>query len=244
MRHVVTTLGVGVALLAAAACTSTAPGPGGGPSGPSEQVVLGDARDRTASRTAEDWVTYADHVLVVTVVKEVRGSPSKDEIEKGEGLVPRTVQLRVDKVLWSAPDAPQPPPQEVSQQSAGWILRENRETKFALRDFARLEQGHTYVKALEWIDDPCDKDPSKGSWGALGAGDTIPFDTDALGAGEFEGRILSQQQAEATFGQSHGVGGLRAQLAGEPVTAVAQELNAAKPRTETSTASECDPSDQ
>src|SRR5829696_572981 len=50
-----------------------------------DRVVLGEGRDRTASQTVGDWVTYADHVFVVTVVNEVRHTPSQPENERGRG---------------------------------------------------------------------------------------------------------------------------------------------------------------
>jgi hypothetical protein len=152
--------------------------------------VLGQSRDRTGSRTVGDWATYADHLLVVTVTGEVRQSTSTAEIERGGGMIGRTVQLRVDNVLWSAPDAPRPAPAALALQAAGWASGAADATvKVALRRSSRLEVGHTYVKAVEWIDDPCSDDPKRGSREGLGSGDTIPYDKGVLGAGEFEGRV-------------------------------------------------------
>ncbi|GAA2597386.1 hypothetical protein GCM10010435_90890 [Winogradskya consettensis] len=212
-----------------------------------ETVVLGSGRDRTASRTAADWKTYADHVLVVTVAGETRVEPSRLEVERGEGMIGRTVQLRIDKVLWSAPDAPQKAPATLKVAAAGWVFNNNEGkaagVKFAMEDSSRLEVGHTYVKAVEWVDDACSADPAVGTWEGLGSGDTIPYDKGVVGAGEFEGRTQTLDQAKAKFGAGEST--LRPQLAGGPVDTLVSNLKAAPARAETDHGSrECDPADK
>jgi hypothetical protein len=211
-------------------------------------VVMSEGSDRTASRTADDWATYADHVLVVTVVGETRQPASKKEIERGKGLIGRTVKLRVDKVLWSAPDAPQPAPASLDMSAAGWIFNNHNgagERKIALHGASRLEEKHTYIKAVEWIDDPCFDDVKRGSWEGLGSGDAIPFDTGVLGTGEFEGQaqtltqLRTKWQADATESRT-----LRGQLAGQPAVALVAGLKAATPHAEGYKPQECDLSDR
>jgi hypothetical protein len=213
-----------------------------------DTVVMGEGSDRTASRTASDWATYADHVLVVTVVGEIRQPASKKEIERGKGLIGRTVKLQVDKMLWSAPDAPQPAPTSLDLSVAGWIFNNNSgvgERKIALRDASRLEVGHTYIKALEWIDDPCFDDAKRGTWEGLGSGDSIPFDAGVLGAGEFEGQAQTLDQLRAKWRlDGTETRTLRGQIAGEPVAALVVALKAAAPRPEGYKPQECDLSDR
>jgi hypothetical protein len=242
----------GGALAVTAACS--APGPQqpqpAAPQGPAaERVVLSEGSDRTASRSAGNWATYADHVLVVTVVGETRHPALKKEIDRGEGLIARTVRLRVDKVLWSAADAPQPAPAEVKLAAAGWLFSNRSatvESKIAIRDSARLEVGHTYIKALEWIDDPCSNDPKRGSWEGLGSGDTIPYDAGVPGAGEFEGqtRTVEQSQARAKADPTE-ARTLRGQvISGTPVSALVSGLRLATPAAEGYLPQECDPADR
>jgi len=253
------TVAVGALAITAACTTPDSADHSSAPAGPpsthvsnapvADPVVMSEGSDRTASRTASDWATYADHVMVVTVVGEIRQPASKKEIERGKGLVGRTVKLRVDKVLWSAPDAPQPAPTSLNLSAAGWIFNNHNgavgERKIALRDASRLEEGHTYIKAVEWMDDPCFDDAKRGTWEGLGSGDTIPFDAGVLGTGEFEGRAQTLDQLGAKWRvnatEAHT---LRGQIAGEPAAALVADLKAAAPRPEGYKPLECDLSDR
>src|SRR5262245_37644388 len=58
---------------------------------PPVAVVHGD--DRLPSTTAADWVTYADHVLVVTPLSETASKPSKEDTARKEGVTDRLLQL-------------------------------------------------------------------------------------------------------------------------------------------------------
>lgn len=222
-------------------------------SAPDAAIVLGagaNHRDRTASQTVGDWVTYADHVLVVTAVAEAGQPPSRDELERGEGMIGRVTTLRVDTVLWSAPDAPQPAPAPtLTWSSAGWIFNNNNglgTVKFGMKDSSRIEIGHTYVLAIEWIDDPCSRDPAKGEWDGLGSGGTIPFDGGILGVGEFEGRVRTLDEAKARAHVLEPVARfLRDEMVGEPVATLVAALQASPPRGEKGYVSrECDPRDR
>lgn len=69
-----------------------------------QKVISVNAEDRLPNRTAGDLVTYADHVVLVTVTAEKPIPPSEDEIARGEGIVMRDLAMRVDDVLWSSPE--------------------------------------------------------------------------------------------------------------------------------------------
>lgn len=198
------------------------------------RVTLGHGRSRTASQSAEDWVTYAEHVVVITVVAEARGRPSAAEIERQEGLVPRTAKLSVDEVLWSSPKPAQAAPASIELDVAGWIFNDNSgagEAKFAIEGHPRFEPKHSYVWALDWVDDPCSSDPSEGSWTGLGDGGAIPYDDGVLGVGEFEGRVYTLQEAVAAWqAEDPHARGLRDEVMGRDATAVADLLNRAVPR--------------
>lgn len=250
MRVAALTLAVGALTVAGCATTEraepgAAPPASAAPPSPNaaaEDVRLGDGRNRTASETASDWATYADHVLVVTVAGETRIEPSSKEKERGEGMIGRTVKLRVDKVLWSAPDAPQAAPAAVKLSAAGWLFDSDETVKFALRRSSRLEDGHTYVKAIEWVDDLCSDDPDRGSWEGLGSGDTMPFDQGVLGVGEYEGQAQTLAQAKAKWRINET--GLRRQMAGSSAGELTTTLKAAKLRAEADNGpEECNPTD-
>lgn len=155
-------------------------------------VVLGEGRARTGSRSASDWVSNAEFVIALTVVGEVRGKVAQEDMDRQEGMISREVVLRVDRNIWSAPDVKVVAPQEVSQQAVGWVFNTNNgsgERRLAIAHASRLEVGHSYVMAIDWVDDPCSNDPLKGQWSGLGAFGTIPFDNGILGYGEIEGQV-------------------------------------------------------
>lgn len=135
------------------------------------------------------------------------------------------------------------------QKVAGFFFNTNNgrgTLRFALEDSARIERGHTYVKAIEWIDDPCSQDPAIGSWAGLGSGDSIPFDGGKLGAGEFEGKTQTVEQAKARGAQKRGHASelhLRDRSVGGTVEELVAAVEAASPRRETGYGSvprECD----
>jgi len=199
-----------------------------------EKVVLGQGRDRTASQTAEDWVTAAEHVAVVTVLRETRGQPSTAEVERREGMIGRQVEIRVDEVVWSAAEAFPRSPAMIEFQVVGWVFNDNSgagEHKFALRGASRLEPGHSYVLALDWVDDPCAQDPAKGRWALLGGRGTVPYDGGVLGAGEYEGNVFTVAEAREKWQRKDEVTpGLRDQMVGATLDTLRSSLDAATPR--------------
>ena len=84
----------GVSLLCAGAWLVT--GTSGDNSWPDSGPVFGDGRDRYRSSTAADWVSHADHVVVATAVSEKEVPPAQSEIDRGEGLIGRSVEMHVD----------------------------------------------------------------------------------------------------------------------------------------------------
>jgi len=88
-----------------------------------------------------DWVTYASHVSVVTVISEAEMESTPEVVANGEGYVGRTVTLRIERTIWSAPGAA-PIEGTVSMTDWGWLLKDGQ-----LRPFAsgRLEVGGRYL---------------------------------------------------------------------------------------------------
>ncbi|BBH67708.1 hypothetical protein ACTI_43930 [Actinoplanes sp. OR16] len=259
IRYGIPAIVAGAAMLALAGCSpaggsTAAPTPSTSVAEPviespaaTEEIRLGEGRDRRGSLTAEDWATYADHVVVFTVANESRVSPSKKEIERGEGMVGRTVQVTVSKVLWSAPDAPQKAPRSLTMPAPGWVFNNNEdkagEVKFGISGAPRLEKGHSYIKAIEWTDDPCSSDPNVGTWEGLGAGGTLPYEQGVLGVGEFEGRVQTLDVAKARFKSDHAP--LRQQVVGASTESLVAALKAAPVRAEVDPGTrECDMTDR
>ncbi len=164
-------------------------------------TVVGSAgaSDRLPSTTARDWVTYADHVLVVTPVAERAVPPSQEEIRRGEGDIERWVTLRVDEVVWSR-DRPDRPAPEMFEWSAwGWTFDGSPDDREPVvgEGRPRVQLGHTYLMAVEWEEARCSPgDPRiPAQWRGLGSSSTVPFDGGVVGQGEFEGRVRSLEEA-------------------------------------------------
>ncbi|MGP3938400.1 hypothetical protein [Streptomyces sp. 6N106] len=199
-----------------------------------EDVIVGQGADHLPNRTASDWVTYADHVLVVSATSEKEVAPTQQEVERGEGTVGRTVALTVDKVLWSRPDAPRPAPDAWEYSAMGWQFQDGdtgKRTKMALVDQPRVEPGHRYVMAIRWEAAACSPgdDPEPAQWRGLGEGSEVPFDSGVIGQGELEGRPRTAAQARSAKLKAGDNAGLEDQLAGRGEDALVQELNAAHP---------------
>ncbi len=195
-----------------------------------EQITIAHGSDRRPNETATDWVTYADHVVVVTPVSESEIAPAQTELERGEGLLLRHVQLRVDDLLWSRPDAPEAPT-SFGWTAYGWHFKDgstDNRIKMAGEGDSRIELGHTYVMALQWEPARCSEgDHVPASWRGLGGGSTIPFDAGVLGQGESEGRVQSAAQVRAAADAAGGT--LEEQMAGKASTDLTRVLESAQP---------------
>ncbi|NGO78597.1 hypothetical protein G6045_23500 [Streptomyces sp. YC504] len=195
-----------------------------------EEITIAHGSDRRPSETATDWVTYADHVVVVTPVSEKEIAPAQTELQRGEGLLLRNVELRVGDVLWSRPGATTAP-SAFAWTAYGWHFKDGstaNRIKMAGEGDSRLELGHTYVMAIQWEPARCSEgDSVPAGWRGLGTGSTMPFDGGVLGQGESEGKNQSATQARALADTSSGV--LEEQMAGRTATDLARVLDSAQP---------------
>lgn len=203
-------------------------------SGNAGDIVLGQGADHLPNQTASDWVTYADHVVVVSATGEREIAPAAQEVERGEGTVGRTVTLSVDKVLWSRSDARRPAPDVWEYSAMGWQFLDGdteKRTKMALVDQPRVELGHRYVMAITWEEAACSPGDAAepAQWRGLGEGSELPFDGGVIGQGELEGRPRTAAQARSTR-EAGDDAGLEDQLAGRGEEALIQALEAAQPR--------------
>jgi hypothetical protein len=201
----------------------------------SEEVLLGEGTDNLPSVTASDWVTYADHVIVVEAVSEASIPPSAEEIERGEGVIGRTVALTVEDVLWSREGAPRAAPASWNYSALGWHFTDGDTAdpvKLALSEFPRVEVGHQYVMAIRWQAALCDEDGeyAPALWLGLGEGSEIPYDDGILGNGESEGTVQTAA-AFAAAAEEEPDQGIEELLAGQGADAIVSALAAATPDT-------------
>jgi hypothetical protein len=230
---------IGAAVVAGVVATAVFSGGGtqaqARPAQQPRQVVMGSAEDHLPSTTAADWVTYADHVVVVAATSEQLLPPGRSEVERGEGLLGRTVRLEVKQVLWSREGAPQPAPGSWDFQAAGAVFTDgqaDRPTPMALHDRPRVEAGHQYVMAIAWEAAQCSPgdEPRPAGWVGLGEGSELPFDGGVIGQGESEGRTQSADQARRLAAEEAGpAAGIEEELAGADAAALTAKLKAATP---------------
>ncbi|MEV4946341.1 hypothetical protein [Streptomyces sp. NPDC053755] len=215
------------------------------PDGPAAQdrsadgVILGEAADHLPSTTAEDWVTYADHVVVVSAVAERRLPPSRQEVDRGEGVIGRQVTLRIDKVLWSRNGATRQAPKTWNYHAFGWQFRDgavDAPRKMAMHERPRVETGHSYIMAMVWEEARCapGDEPEPARWRGLGGGSEIPYDAGIIGNGELEGRAhrtakAVKAPAAGPAAGANAIAALEDRLAGQAAELLAAELKAAKP---------------
>lgn len=157
--------------------------------------------DRRPDTTASDWVTYADYVVVVTPVSDTELPPTAIEVERGEGLILRKLELRVDEVLWRRPGRVAAAPETFTWTAHGWQFSDNdpaNRVEMAARDEPRVETGHSYVMAIVHTPARCSPgDFSPAGWRGLGTDSIIPFDGGVLGQGEEEGETRSAAASRA-----------------------------------------------
>lgn len=169
-------------------------------SGPSELTVAsadGGSSSAYPSQRARDWVTYADHVVVVTPVAEDGLGPH--EFEDGEGWIDRRVTLRVDEVLWSRADPARPLSGMLAVDMWGWLYDgdPSNRGRWVGEGWSRVELGHSYIMAVIWEDARCSPgdESQPGEWADLGEAGTVAYDNGAVGEGEFEGTFRTAEEA-------------------------------------------------
>lgn len=196
-------------------------------------VVDAATSDRYPNATADDWVTYADHVLAVTPVAERAPAPADNDEDGGGGLIDRDVTLRVDRVLWSRPDPDRPAPATLDWKAWGWRYEADPGDRTAIvgAGSPRIELGHSYLLAVAWEPARCSPgDPVQpAGWTGLGSASTVPFDHGIVGEGEFEGRVRNAAEAKADADPSSPNFTFAQRMIGADGDQVAQALATARP---------------
>lgn len=208
-----------------------------GTSGKGNDIVMANGSDRLPNTTASDWITYADHVVAVTPVAESEIPPTPEEVERGEGMILRNVQLRVDDVLWSKAGADRPAPTSFNWVAYGWTFsgpETSQRVKMAGEGEPRLESGHSYLMAIEWQEPRCSPgdEPVPGQWRGLGEDSTVPFDGQVIGEGEMEGKPQSAAKVLATRDIDEPDMSFEDEMTGQDAAALDKALDAAPPQTE------------
>nr|WP_152992337.1 hypothetical protein [Nonomuraea pusilla] len=234
MRRIIrVAAGLGTAAAVAVAGLAAADAADGPPQ--RERVVaLAHGDDRLPSTTATDWVTYADHVVVVSATSEQPVPPTRTDVERGEGLMGRKVGLEVQNVLWSRPDAARPAPEAWEYNATGWTFTDgnlDNPTVLAMEGRPRIEPGHRYILAIAWQGPRCAEGdaPEPGRWMGLGEGSELPFDGGVIGQGELQGEVRTVAEARALAADAGPNAGLKEDMVGRGADDLAAALKAAAP---------------
>ncbi len=199
----------------------------------SHEIKLGMAEDHLPNTTAQDWVTYADHVLVVTPTSDQAIEPDESD-STNAGLINRDMTLRVDEVVWSNPTAQQAAPNSLSWTAWGWTYSDgdlSDRTEFGVEGSARLETGHSYIVAVSYEQARCAKGDARESarWAPLGSGAIVPYDNSTVGLGEFEGSEQSLTEARSEAAADSDFPTLGQQLVGKTTSDLAEVLAQTSP---------------
>jgi len=101
------------------------------------------------SDTASDVVSYADHVALVTAVAEAEDPQTAVPTPTGSSLpaIPRRVTFRIDRLLWSRPDAPAASA-TVTGKWCGWVITAGKRRPCATMGSPWVFVGGQYVMPI------------------------------------------------------------------------------------------------
>lgn len=155
----------------------------------------GAGADRFPGQSMRDWVSYADHVAIYSVVAEREIPASPSDLENGGGLQGRIVTLRVERTLWSAPGAPDLPA-EIEMRALGWVLQDGGRVPMTTDDAPRVAVGERYLAPLVQVE----AGTGAPEWWPLTVGSQLPLnDSRVTPPGQ---RAWSSPMREALSGRS------------------------------------------
>ncbi|MGW7242882.1 hypothetical protein [Streptomyces sp. NPDC054804] len=183
----------------------------------------GTSGDLYPSQTARDWVSYADHVVVASPVRERERETNRRNYSKGSiaYAMDRLVSFRTESRLWSRSSPRHAVGSEFDMVAPGWQVYRSSGTRVAqmATDAPRLQAGHTYLLALRW---------REGGWVVLGEGGAVPFDDHTGDQGEWCGRVLGKEDvAEGERFSRHDDHSLEKAVLGRNEDAVKRTLDTA-----------------
>ena len=197
--------------------SSPSPSTAAAPSQPVE--VSGD--DLLPSSTAAAWVTYADHLVSVSVISEQRIAPTAEEVAAGEGLIGRQVTLSTGPVLWSRSGAPAAVPATLTWDAGGWNFHGDSERPLHYDGVPSLIPGQRYLIPVTYT--ALTPGGTK-TWLPLSGTAMLPFDDGVIGHGE----VIKSRNAEYK-GNSSGETPLRDSVWGQGPQALVATLRATPP---------------
>jgi hypothetical protein len=113
---------------------------------------------RLPSTTLEDWASYADHVVLGSLLSEREVVRAGDINAAGEGLSARSVTVSIERFLWSRQSAPALGTQFSFEQD-GWLVKDFQKQPFTTGDI-QMVVGHRYLMVLTRYPE---------GWGILGS---------------------------------------------------------------------------
>jgi hypothetical protein len=122
-------------------------------------------------------------MVVVQIDSENRLEPTKEEVEAGEGFIPRQVSLSVKKVLWSRSGTPALAPTSMTWTSGGWVFQGTMEQPLRRDSVPWLIPGHTYLVPITFTA-LSPNSSERATWIPLGSENAMPFDGGVVGRGE------------------------------------------------------------
>lgn len=151
MKRITASIVLALALiLTGAGCRST-----GGEASREGNAVMGHGAAAIPDTTLTDWVTYSDQLVVWTATDEVRGEVDPDDKAVDEGLIPRLVTVKTDKIVWSRPGLAselKKGPGELQIANGGWVFHGSDEKPFLMDDQTQMEVGQQYVAVVSYAD--------------------------------------------------------------------------------------------
>lgn len=118
---------------------------------PTVEVVTAQGLDRLPSATLTDWVTYADHVAIVRFDSSRAIAPTQEELDAGEGFIPRATTFSVVRVLWSRKDAP-PAPTTLELGIDGWTFEGDNKRPLRVEGQPAIDKlGTEYLMPISYL---------------------------------------------------------------------------------------------
>ncbi len=133
------------------------------------------------AESAQDWVTYGDHLVVFTVEAESRGPFVPDEEGSRKGTVERLLDTKTLDIAWSRPGAREFD-SNLELSWGGWFIDGNDEREFLYDPAVRLLVGGTYVGMMTYIEIPDEKP----FWAFLSTSALVPAEGGQVGNGNDE----------------------------------------------------------
>lgn len=119
---------------------------------PEPEPVFAESDAPFPSDTASDVVSFADHVVLVTVVAEKPVTPGATPSASGArgATVARDMTFRVDRTLWSHPKA-RPAPTRLTVRWWGWLVEGRKRTPVAVTGTPWVFVGGQYVVPVAYV---------------------------------------------------------------------------------------------